>query len=92
MSLHPKEVLATKDRLTQLSSWVTSFPLPHDTLEVGERGFDQLVIQLHQLTGPIYQYVIGAFNACSWGSTYRFLTDTGGGYNLGGTGFPHTTP
>jgi hypothetical protein len=28
-------------------------PLPHDSLRVGERGFDQVVTQLHQLTGPI---------------------------------------
>jgi hypothetical protein len=32
---------------------VTSFPLPHDTLGVGERGFGQVVTQLHQFIGPI---------------------------------------
>jgi hypothetical protein len=32
---------------------VTSFFLPHDSLVVGERGFGQVVTQLHQLTGPI---------------------------------------
>jgi hypothetical protein len=53
MPLHPREVLVTGDRLAQLSSWVTSFPLPHDSLGVGERGFGQVVTQLHQLTGPI---------------------------------------
>jgi hypothetical protein len=53
MPVYPGEVLATEDRLTQLSSWVTSFPLPHDSLGVEERGFDQVVTQLHQLTGPI---------------------------------------
>jgi hypothetical protein len=47
MPLHPEEVLATEDRLTQPSSWVTSFPLPHDSLGVGERGFSQVVTQLH---------------------------------------------
>jgi hypothetical protein len=51
--LHPKEVLATKDRLAQLSSWVTSFLLPCDSPGVGERGFGPMVTQLHQLTGPI---------------------------------------
>jgi hypothetical protein len=29
------------------------FFLPHNSLRVGERGFNQVVTQLHQLTGPI---------------------------------------
>jgi hypothetical protein len=53
MPLHPGEVLVTEDRLTRPSFWVTSFPLPHDSLRVGERCFNQVVLQLHQLTGPI---------------------------------------
>jgi hypothetical protein len=53
MPLHPEEVLATKDRLARPSPWVTSFFLLHDSLTVGERGFSQVVIQLHQLTGLI---------------------------------------
>jgi hypothetical protein len=53
MLLHPGEVLATEDRLARPSSWVTSIPLPHDSLGVEVRGFDQVVTQLHQLTGPI---------------------------------------
>jgi hypothetical protein len=48
-----REALTTEDRLVQSSSWVTSFPLPHDSLWVGERGFSQVVSQLHQLTEPI---------------------------------------
>jgi hypothetical protein len=47
------EVLATKDRLARPSSWVTIFPLPHDSLGVGERGFAQVVMELHQPTRPI---------------------------------------
>ncbi len=89
--LHPEEVLATKDRLAQPSSWVASFLLPCDSPAVGERGFSPTVTQLHQLTRPIYQHAIGTFNACSRGPTHRFLIDTGGGYNLGGADFPHTT-
>jgi hypothetical protein len=46
-ALHSEEVLATKDRLARPSSWVTSFPLPHDSLGVGETGFGQVVTQLH---------------------------------------------
>jgi hypothetical protein len=46
MPLHPGEVLATEDKLVQLLSWVTSFPLPHDSLGVAERDFGQVVTQL----------------------------------------------
>jgi hypothetical protein len=45
-----------------------------------------------RLTGPIsptcdcyVQYLLA-------GPTHRFLTDIGGGYNLGGASLPHTTP
>jgi hypothetical protein len=75
--LHPKEVLATKDRLTRPSSWVTSLLLPCDSPGLGERGFGPMVTQLHQLT-------------CSRGPIERSLTDTGGGYNLGGASLPRT--
>jgi hypothetical protein len=51
--LHPEEVLATKDRLAQSSSWVASFPLPCDSPGIGERTFGPMVTQLHQLTRPI---------------------------------------
>jgi hypothetical protein len=38
-----------------------------------------------------YQHAISTFNTCSRGPTHRSLTNTGGGYNLWGTGLPHTT-
>jgi hypothetical protein len=92
MPLHPREVLVIEDRLAWPSSWVISFPLPHDSLGVGERGFGQVMIQLHQLTGPItpacdryVQYLLA-------GATHRSLIDTGGGYSLEGASFSHTTP
>jgi hypothetical protein len=44
------------------------------------------------LLGHEHQHVISTFNTCSRGLTHRFLTDTGRGYNLEGTTFPHTTP
>jgi hypothetical protein len=44
------------------------------------------------LLGPYHQHVISMFNTCSRGPTYRSLTDTGGGYNLGGAGLVHHTP
>jgi hypothetical protein len=47
--------------------------------------------QLLGLPGPYHRHTISTFNTCSRGPTHRFLTDTGGGYNLGDAGFPHTT-
>jgi hypothetical protein len=91
MPLHSKEVLVTKDRLPRSSPSVTSFFLPHDSLGVGERGFGQVDTQLYQLTGPIYQHMIGMFNTCSRRSTHWSLIDSDEGYNLGGAGFPHYT-
>jgi hypothetical protein len=68
-ALHPREVLATEDELARPLSWVTSSPLPHDSLGVGERGFSQVVTQLHQLNGPItpvcdqyVQYLLAGVN------------------------------
>jgi hypothetical protein len=48
--------------------------------------------QLLGLLDPYHQHAIGTFNTCSRGPTERFLIDTGEGYNLGGAGFPCTTP
>jgi hypothetical protein len=48
-------------------------------------------IRLLGLPDPYHRYTIGTFNTCSRGATHRSLTDTGGGYNLGGVDLPHTT-
>jgi hypothetical protein len=45
---------------------------------------------LLDLLGPYHRHAIGTFNTCSRGPTERSLIDTGGGYNLGGAGLPHT--
>jgi hypothetical protein len=82
MPLHLGEILATEDRLVWPSSWVTSFPLPHDNLGVGERVFSQVVTQ----------HAISTFNTCSRGATHWSLSDTGGSDSLEGVVFPHTTP
>jgi hypothetical protein len=70
MPLHLKEVLATKDRLAQPSSWVTSFLLPCDNPRVGERDFGPMITQLHQLTGLISpacdRYVQYLFTGANW--------------------------
>jgi hypothetical protein len=44
------------------------------------------------LLDPYHQYTIGTFNTCSREPTHWSLTDTSGGYNFGGAGFPRTTP
>jgi hypothetical protein len=75
MPLHPEEVMASKDRLAQSSSWVTLFLLPCDNPGVGERGFSRMITQLHQ-------HAIGTFNTCSQGPTHRSLIDTGGATTL----------
>jgi hypothetical protein len=92
MPLHPEEVLTTKDRLAQPSPWVTSFFLPHDSLGVGERGFNQVVTQLDQLTGPITPACDRYVQYFLTGPTHRSLINIGGGYSHEGVGFPHCTP
>jgi hypothetical protein len=44
------------------------------------------------LLGPYHQHAISTFKTCLRGITHWSLTDTGGGYNLGGASFPHTAP
>jgi hypothetical protein len=44
-----------------------------------------------RLTEPISQHAISTFNTYSRGLTHRSLINTGGGYNLRGTGLPHHT-
>jgi hypothetical protein len=87
--LHVEEVLATKDRLTQPSSWVASFLLPCDSPRVREISAQWLHSYL-SLLDPYHQHVIGTFNTCSRGPTHQSLTDIGGGYNHGGAGLPHS--
>jgi hypothetical protein len=43
------------------------------------------------LPDPYHQHAISTFNTCSQRPPHRSLTDTGGGYNLGGANFSHTT-
>jgi hypothetical protein len=76
--INPEEVLATKDRLTQPSSWVASFFLPCDNPRVGERCFSPMVTHLLYLMGPYHQYVIDTFNTSLRGPTHWSLIDTGG--------------
>jgi hypothetical protein len=52
MPLHPKEVFTTKDRLAQLSHWVTSFFLPRDSLRVGREDLAKWSHSYIGLLGP----------------------------------------
>jgi hypothetical protein len=73
---------------------VSSYPASLPSQPMKQWGQSQASIngRLLGLLGSYHQYAIGTFNTCSWGPTHRFLTDTGGGYNFGGAGFPRTTP
>jgi hypothetical protein len=68
---------------TQFLSWASKW----------SRGVSQAPVGDPQLglPGPYHRHATGTFNTCSRGSTHQFLIDTGGGYNLGGAGFSHTT-
>jgi hypothetical protein len=48
-------------------------------------------IRLLDLLDPYHRHAIGTFNTYSRGPTHRSLTETAGGYNLGGADLPHTT-
>jgi hypothetical protein len=65
---------------------------PNTTIEVVGLSQASVDDRLLGLLGPYYRHMIGTFNTYSWGPTHRSLTDTGGGYNLGGSGLPHHTP
>jgi hypothetical protein len=64
---------------------------PKPTSEAVDLSQASVDDKLLGLLCPYHQHTIGTFNTCSWGSTHRSLTDTGGGYNLGGADFSHTT-
>jgi hypothetical protein len=74
--------LATEDKLARPSSWVTLFPLPHDSLRVGERGFGQVVTQLHLFIGPISP-------ACDRYVQYLLTGTNPSVYNQHRRGLPH---
>jgi hypothetical protein len=64
---------------------------PKPTNEVVDLNQASVNNKLLGLLGSYHQHAIGMFNTCSREPTHRSLTDTGGGYNLEGAGFPHTT-
>jgi hypothetical protein len=66
-------------------------PTPERSLG-NQRQTDPVVVSGDLIPPPMryHQHVIDTFNTCSWGPTEQSLTDTGGSYNLGGAGLPHT--
>jgi hypothetical protein len=62
------------------------------TNEAVEKAKTSINSRLLGLPGPYHRHAIGTFNTCSRGPTEWSLTDTGGGYNFEGVGFPCTTP
>jgi hypothetical protein len=62
------------------------------SLGVWERGFSQVVTQLHQLTGSISPAYDRYVQYLHTEANSLVLNHIGGGYSLKGDGFPHTTP
>jgi hypothetical protein len=69
---------------TQFLSWANQWSSGESHTSINSR--------LLGLPGPYHRHAIGTFNTYSRRPTERSLTDTGGGYNLEGAGFPRTTP
>jgi hypothetical protein len=61
-------------------------------LSMGERFWSSGYTTTLTYWAHKHQYAIGTFNTCSWRPIHRFLTNTGGGYSLGGAGLSYTTP
>jgi hypothetical protein len=71
--------------------WVPNqFLSPKQPLKQGSQRF--VDIRLLSLLGPYLQHAINKFNTCSQISTPRSLTNTDGGNNLRGVGFPQHSP
>jgi hypothetical protein len=66
-----------------------SFPTTSN--EIVEKSQASVDNQLLGLPGPYHWHAIGTFNTYSQGPTHWSLTDSGGGYNLKGAVFSHTT-
>jgi hypothetical protein len=64
--------------------------LSHNSQRVVGKKSTHIDNRLLGLPGLYHRHAIGTFNTCSRGPIERSLIDTGGGYNLGGAGLPHT--
>jgi hypothetical protein len=70
--------------------WVRTQLLSHNSQRAVGKSQAPVDNRLLGLPGPYHRHAIGTFNTFSRGPTERSLIDTGGGYNLGGAGLPHT--
>jgi hypothetical protein len=86
-----EEGLRTQSTTRQPSDpWVRTQLLSHKPPKSSGEKWTSVDNWLLGLPGPYHRHAISMFNTCSWGPTERSLIDTGGGYNLGGAGLPHT--
>jgi hypothetical protein len=80
----------------QHDDWLVRRSIPNFSLITANEAVGKRQVSVDNrllgVPGPYLWHVIGTFNTCSRGATYRSLTDTCGGYNLGGGDFPHHTP
>jgi hypothetical protein len=72
--------------------WVRTQLLSHNSQRAVGKSQAPVDHRLLGLPGPYHRHAISAFNTCSWGPTEQSLMNTGGGYNLGGVGFPTSCP
>jgi hypothetical protein len=78
-----------------LANWSTglyTISLPRQPLKQWRQSEPSIEGRLLGLPSSYLWHAIGMFNTCSQGPTHRSLTNTSGGYNLGGADFPHLTP
>jgi hypothetical protein len=66
--------------------------LSHNSQRAVEKSQAPIDNRLLGLSGSYHWHATGTCNTCSRGPTERSLINTGDGYNLGGAGFPRTTP
>jgi hypothetical protein len=90
-SLHPRRRAPDTIHSTTTVRSTGPYPssLPQQPNSSGEKS-TPVGNWLLGLPGSYHRYAIGTFNTCSRRPTERSLIDTGGGYNLGGAGLPHT--
>jgi hypothetical protein len=83
--------LPTQSTARQLTdSWVHTQFLSWPNQWISGESQTSINNRLLSLPGPYHRHAIGTFNTCSRGLIHRSLTDTDGGYNLGGDSLPRT--
>jgi hypothetical protein len=88
--LHPRRTPDTIHSTTTIRS-AGPYPtcLPQQPKSSGEKS-TPVDNRLLGLLDAYHRHAIGTFNTCSRWPTERSLIDTGGGYNFGDDGLPHT--